>query len=57
MAIGAGIALTVPIVLPVIINTARPLLKGVVKGYLALSHSVRETVAEARAEYGELVNQ
>ena len=42
----AGVALLAPVVLPVVVSMARPIVKGVIKGGMALADKAQELVAE-----------
>jgi hypothetical protein len=48
--IGVGVVLAVPILLPVVAATVRPLAKALIKGYFALADVVKEVAEEATRE-------
>jgi hypothetical protein len=51
----AGVAIIAPIVLPAVAAMARPVIKGLIKGGMALADSVQEYVAEAGEQISDLV--
>lgn len=53
--IGVGIALAAPLVWPIIAAAGRPLAKSVIRGYLALADTVKESVAETGEKLSDLV--
>jgi hypothetical protein len=53
--VGVGVALAAPILLPAAATGARPLAKALIKGALLVGDSVKEVVAEAGEQLGDLV--
>ena len=53
MSVGAVIA--APVVIPAVMGGLRPLAKTAIRGYLYLSDSLRETIAEAGEQVSDLV--
>ena len=51
----AGVAVIAPIVLPAVAAMARPVVKGLIKGGMALADTVQEYVAEAGEQISDLV--
>ena len=50
-----GVALAAPLVLPAVAALSRPLAKGLIKGYLALTDTVKEYAAEAGETISDLM--
>ncbi|MFH2093309.1 MAG: DUF5132 domain-containing protein [Pseudomonadota bacterium] len=48
LAIGAGIIILAPIVIPVIGSMAKPIVKAAIKGALVVYEGIRVTLAEAK---------
>jgi hypothetical protein len=53
--VGVGAAVAAPVVIPAIAGVARPLVKGAVRGILALSDQVTELFAEVGEQWSDLV--
>jgi Protein of unknown function (DUF5132) len=53
--IGVGAALLAPVVIPVLGAAVRPVAKGLIRGYLAITEQVREYSAELGEQFGDLV--
>jgi hypothetical protein len=51
----AGVALVAPVILPVVINMARPIVKGVIKGGMALADKAQELVAETGEQLSDIM--
>ena len=51
----AGVAIIAPIVLPAVAAMARPVVKGLIKGGMALADTVQEYVAEAGEQISDLM--
>ncbi len=51
----AGVALVAPMVLPVIVSMARPIVKGVIKGGMALADKAQELVAETGEQISDIM--
>jgi hypothetical protein len=51
----AGVAVLAPIALPALAAVARPLVKGIIKGGMALADTMQEFVAEAGEQISDLV--
>ena len=51
----AGVALVAPVVLPVVVSMARPIVKGVIKGSMALADKAQELVAETGEQISDLM--
>ena len=54
LAVGIGVALLAPIVLPAIAAVFRPLVKGVVKGGLTVADNVKEITASTGEQLSDL---
>jgi len=54
LAVGIGVALVAPVILPAVATIFRPLVKGVVRGGLTLADSVKEFTAFAGEEISDL---
>ncbi|MCG8686592.1 MAG: DUF5132 domain-containing protein, partial [Desulfobacterales bacterium] len=48
VAVGAGVVLLAPVVLPIVGSIAKPLIKGVVKGALVTYEGAKVAVAECK---------
>jgi exonuclease VII small subunit len=55
LAIGVGVAVAAPIVLPILASIVKPLTKAVIKEGLVLYRTGKETVAEAKEAVEDLV--
>ena len=53
--VSVGAVVAAPIVIPALMGGLRPLAKTAIRGYLYLSDSLRETVAEAGEQISDLV--
>lgn len=53
--LGVGAVIAAPIVIPAVMGGLRPLTKTAIKGYLYLSESLRESLAEAGEQMSDLV--
>lgn len=51
----AGVALLAPVVLPVVMSMARPIVKGVIKGGMALADKAQELVAETGEQISDIM--
>ena len=51
----AGVALLAPMVLPVVVSMARPIVKGVIKGGMALADKAQELVAETGEQISDIM--
>ncbi len=51
----AGVAMLAPVVLPVVVNMARPVVKGLIKGGMALADKAQEFVAETGEQISDLM--
>ncbi|HKA55772.1 MAG TPA: hypothetical protein VKJ47_19140 [Candidatus Binatia bacterium] len=56
-AVGVGVVLAAPIVLPVVGTILRPVAKGLVKGYFFLADTVQDGAVQTREEVGELMSE
>jgi hypothetical protein len=55
LAIGIGVAVLAPVVIPIVASAAKPLTKAAIKGGLALYESGRETLADVGEVLEDLV--
>ena len=53
--VGIGAVLAAPIVIPAVMGGLRPLAKTAIKGYLYLSDSLKESLAEAGEQLSDMV--
>jgi hypothetical protein len=53
--VGLGVAVAVPLVLPVVATVSRPFAKSLIRGYLVLTDAIKEFAAEAGEQVGDLV--
>ncbi len=51
----AGVAMIAPVVLPVVVSMARPIVKGVIKGGMALADKAQELVAETGEQISDIM--
>jgi hypothetical protein len=51
----AGVAMVAPVVLPVVVSMARPVVKGLIKGGMALADKAQEFVAETGEQISDLM--
>jgi len=51
----AGVAMIAPVVLPVVVTMARPVVKGVIKGGMALADKAQELVAETGEQISDIM--
>ena len=51
----AGVAMLAPVVLPVVVSMARPIVKGVIKGGMALADKAQELVAETGEQISDIL--
>jgi hypothetical protein len=51
----AGVALVAPVVLPVVVSMARPIVKGVIKGGMTLADKAQELVAETGEQISDIM--
>ena len=54
LAVGIGVALVAPVILPAVASVFRPLVKGVVRGGLTLADSVKEFTASTGEQISDL---
>jgi len=54
LAVGIGVALVAPVILPAVASIFRPLVKGVVRGGLTLADSVKEFTASTGEQMSAL---
>jgi len=54
LAVGIGVALVAPVILPAVASIFRPLVKGVVRGGLTLADSVKEFTASTGEQMSDL---
>lgn len=54
MAIGVGIILVAPIVLPLIGSAVKPVFKSVIKGVLIACEGVKSTISETKASLADI---
>ena len=54
LAVGIGVALVAPVILPALGSIFRPLVKGVVRGGLTLADSVKEFTASTGEQMSDL---
>jgi hypothetical protein len=54
LAVGIGVALVAPVILPAVASIFRPLVKGVVRGGLTLADSVKEFTASTGEQISDL---
>ena len=50
-----GVAILVPVVLPVVVTMARPVVKGLIKGGMALADKAQEFVAGTGEQVSDLM--
>ncbi len=55
VAIGIGVALVAPTLLPVVGGVIRPVAKGLIKGGLYIADSLQEIVAEGSEQFSDLI--
>jgi Protein of unknown function (DUF5132) len=51
----AGVAMLAPVILPVVVSMARPIVKGVIKGGMALADKAQELVAETGEQISDIM--
>ena len=51
----AGVAVLAPMILPVVVSIARPVVKGVIKGGMALADKAQELVAETGEQISDIM--
>lgn len=51
----AGVAMVAPVVLPAVLSMARPVVKGLIKGGMALADKAQEFVAETGEQISDLM--
>ncbi|MEJ2070237.1 MAG: DUF5132 domain-containing protein [Syntrophobacterales bacterium] len=54
LAVGIGVALVAPVILPAVASIFRPLVKGAVRGGLTVADSVKEFTASAGEQMSDL---
>jgi hypothetical protein len=54
LALGVGMALLVPVILPAVAGLAKPLVKGLIKGSLTLVDTVKECTVSAGEQVSDL---
>lgn len=54
LAVGIGVALVAPVILPAVASIFRPLVKGVVRGGLTVADSVKEFTASTGEQMSDL---
>jgi hypothetical protein len=54
LAVGIGVALVAPVVLPAVASIFRPLVKGLVRGGLTVADSVKEFTASTGEQVSDL---
>lgn len=57
MLLGVGAVLAAPVIIPAAMGGIRPLIKTAVKGYVYVSDSLRESLAEAGEQFTDLVEE
>lgn len=57
MLLGVGAVLAAPVVVPAVMGGIRPLVKTAVKGYVYVSDTLRESMAEAGEQFTDLVEE
>ena len=55
VAIGVGVALAAPALLPAVGEVIRPVAKGLIKGGLYIADSLQEIVAEGSEQFSDLI--
>lgn len=51
----AGVAMVAPVILPVVMTMARPVVKGIIKGGMALADKAQELVAETGEQFSDIM--